>query len=197
MSENPLFKKYLLIIGCGFVIAVMGLAAGKTILQRYKSEGVLSVEMTVAEYKRFAEAVSNPASLTPVLASTPLATEELRKIERIVLETNGSWHAALPRMNKMEAKDIPDGVLKLELDKERERGTSARVYIGVRLTASSNDPEQAASFAVWPGSYFKEVATREALREQIFEWLADNRQFSEGAQSQKLRFAFDIVQAQI
>ena len=153
--------------------------------------------MAVAEYKRFTGVASNPALLVPVLALAPMATEELRKLEKIVLETNGSWHAALPRLNKMEAKDIPNGVLKLELDKERDRGVSARVYVGARLTASSNDPEQAANFAVWLGSYFKEVATREAIREQIFEWLAENRQFSEGAQSQKLRFAFDIVQAQI
>ena len=197
MHMNSVYRKALLITSCGMLAALVGFIAGKTVLQRYKSEGVLSVEMTVAEYKRFAEAASNPASLAPVLASTPIASEELLKLEKIVLEAKGGWHTALPRLNKIEAKDIPDNVLKLELDKERDKAVSPRVYVGARLTASSNNPEQAASFAVWLGSYFKEVATREAIREQIFEWLAENRQFSEAAQSQKLRFAFDIEQSEI
>ena len=41
-----------------------------------------------------------------------------------------------------------------------------------------------------------ELATREAVREQVSRWTADNRQFSDRALERKLKFEFDIQQAQ-
>ena len=46
----------------------------------------------------------------------------------------------------------------------------------------------------WLGNYFKEVATREAVREQVSRWAADNRQFSDRALEQKLKYEFDVEQ---
>jgi hypothetical protein len=50
--------------------------------------------------------------------------------------------------------------------------------------------------ATWLGDYFKDVATREAVREQVSRWTADNRQFSDRALERKLKLEFDIEQAQ-
>ena len=53
-----------------------------------------------------------------------------------------------------------------------------------------------ANIASWLGDYFKDVATREAVREQVSRWEAENRQFSDRALERRLKFEFDIQQAQ-
>jgi hypothetical protein len=120
----------------------------------------------------------------------------------------GEWHKALPKVSKVDAKEIPDAVLQMERDSEKEKEKEKAqgktgvkslkdnaVYLGLRLTHSASDPLEAAEMTTWLGSYFKEVATREAVREQLSRWTADNRQFSDRALEQKLKYEFDIEQA--
>ena len=47
------------------------------------------------------------------------------------------------------------------------------------------------------GNYFKETAAKEAMREQLFNWIADTRQFNDKAQEKQMKFAFDIEQARV
>ena len=66
----------------------------------------------------------------------------------------------------------------------------------MRITNFSSNPLKAAEIAIWLGGYFKNVATREAVRDQVFRWAAESRQFSDRALERKLKYEFEIEQAQ-
>jgi hypothetical protein len=117
----------------------------------------------------------------------------------------GEWHKPVPKVSKADAKELPDILLQLEQEREKNVETRAgepsrrppvTVYLGLRLTHTASEAEQVANVASWLGDYFKDVATREAVREQVSRWKADNRQFSDRALERKLKFEFDIQQAQ-
>jgi hypothetical protein len=68
-------------------------------------------------------------------------------------------------------------------------------YLGLKVTNLNSNPNTAAEVATWMGNYFKDVATREAIREQVAQWTSENKQFSDRALEQKLKFQFEIDQA--
>jgi hypothetical protein len=187
-------KALALIATTTLAFMLLGLLLGNSVLKKYRSEGFMSIPMSVSEYQRFREATGSVATLRQALNVLPPAiNEDLQAIERVVFSTNDKWHLPLPRISTMDSKDLPDALLKLELENERLGG---RAYVGAKIIATSQDAEQAARIASWLGSYFKEVAAREATREQIFDWVALNRQSFDRAQEQKLKLEFEIEQAQ-
>ncbi len=161
--------------------------------------------MSGAEYKRFTEAASSFSSLKQVFASIPPDNEnDKAAIEKMLVLGVQKWHTPLPVLSKIDTKDLPEALVKMELDrsinKTLERSTDKtkplNIYVGAKITASSHDAEQSARIASWLGSYFKEIAAKEAMRDQLFIWLAENRQFNERAQEDKLKHTFEIEQAQ-
>lgn len=126
-------------------------------------------------------------------------TELERLIRTIAL---GGWHKAVPKVSRADAKELPDVLLQLEQERdangsrEKEKKPPVTVYLGLRLTHTASEPQQVANIASWLGDYFKDVATREAVREQVSRWKAENRQFSDRALERRLKFEFDIQQAQ-
>ena len=211
-------KKIITIVVAGVVGVGIGALLGYGPMLRYKSDGVLSMEMGTSEYKRFTELANDATSISQFLSVSPpskLKSEGYNALIRDVAK--GEWHKPVPKLSKLDAKELPDAVLQLEQEREREkrrdreknrdgdrensqdngekRKAEGTVYLGLRLTHIANDPMEAAGVVTWLGGYFKEVATREALREQISRWAADNRQFSDRAQELKLKYEFDIEQA--
>jgi len=189
--------------------AALGAGLGYGPLLKYKSEGVLSMEMGTAEYKRFSELANDVTTATQYVAVFPppdLKGVELDQLIRTV--ALGGWHKALPKVSRADAKELPDVLLQLEQEREKnserdlkggrdvEKKLPVTVYLGLRLTHTAPDPQQVANVASWLGDYFKDVATREAVREQVARWKADNRQFSDRALERKLKFEFEIQQAQ-
>jgi len=177
------------------VVALAGVGVGATLgygpLLRYKSEGVLSLEMGTAEYKRFAELAVDADTVRRFVAISFPAGMDSQRIDQMVSNvTKGIWLKPLPKVSKADAKELPDGVLQIDQDKAQA------VYLGLRLTHKAADPDETAKGATWLGAYFKDVATREALREQVSRWAAENRQFSDRAVERKLKHEFDIEQAQ-
>jgi hypothetical protein len=191
-------RAMMLIVTVTSVCMLIGLLLGITVFLKYKSEGILSMDMSVAEYKRFNEAAGDVATLRQTMeALRPADANDIPAIERTVFSVNDKWQMPLPRITKLDARDLPEILLKRELDNnELAKDRAGRVYVGARITALSQDPEQAARIAVWLGSYFREVAVREALREKILDWVGENQQFFERAQEKKLAFDFEIEQAQ-
>ena len=203
-------KKIITIFVAGAVGVGIGALLGYGPMLRYKSEGVLSMEMGTSEYKRFTELANDVTSISQFLSVSPPPKLNSEGFGALIKEvTKGEWHKPIPKLSKLDAKELPDAVLQFEQEREREkrrdkenahdngekRKAEGTVYLGLRLTSLARDPMEAAEVVTWMGDYFKEVATREALREQISRWAADNRQFSDRAQELKLKYEFDIEQA--
>ena len=200
-------KKMIVVLAAAMAGAGIGAVLGYGPLLRYKTEGVLSMEMGTAEYKRFAELANDSTTVTQFIGASPPPDIKGANIDGLVRNvTRGEWHKPVPKVSKADAKELPDILLQLEQEREktpqrdrpqeRERRTPVWVYLGLRLTHSAADPVEAASVAAWLGAYFKDVATREAVREQVSRWSAENRQFSDRALERKLAYEFDIQQAQ-
>ena len=201
-------KKVIVVVVAAALGAGVGAVLGYGPLLRYKTEGVLSMEMGTAEYKRFSELANDTTTVRQYMAVFP--PPDLKGDLRdglITTVARGEWHKPVPKVSRADAKELPDALLQLELEREkslerdarvqeRERKLPVTVYLGLRLTHAAHEPQQAADVASWLGGYFKDVATREAVREQVSRWTADNRQFSDRALERKLQFEFDIQQAQ-
>ena len=199
------YKSITIAVIVGVAVAVFGHALATSYLVNYKSHGILTIDMSGAEYKRFTEAASSFSSLKQVFASIPPDNEnDKAAIEKMLVLGVQKWHTPLPVLSKIDTKDLPEALVKMELDrsinKTIERSTDKtkplNIYVGAKITASSHDAEQSARIASWLGSYFKEIAAKEAMRDQLFIWLAENRQFNERAQEDKLKHTFEIEQAQ-
>ena len=207
-------KKKVVVVAMAALLGVgIGAGLGYGPLLKYKSEGVLSMEMGTAEYKRFSELANDATTAAQYVAVFPppdLKGSELDRLIRTI--AIGGWHKPVPKVSRADAKELPDVLLQLEQereksserdpdrsrgrDREAERKPPVTVYLGLRLTHTAPEPQQVAAVASWLGDYFKDVATREAVREQVSRWKAENRQFSDRALERRLKFEFDIQQAQ-
>ena len=206
-------KKVVVVAMAALLGAGIGAGLGYGPLLKYKTEGVLSMEMGTAEYKRFSELANDATTAAQYVAVFPppdLKGSELDRLIRTI--AIGGWHKPVPKVSRADAKELPDVLLQLEQereksserdqdrsrgrDRENERKPPVTVYLGLRLTHTAPEPQQVANIASWLGEYFKDVATREAVREQVSRWKAENRQFSDRALERRLKFEFDIQQAQ-
>jgi hypothetical protein len=199
-------KKVMVVLVAAALGAGIGAGLGYGPLLKYKSEGVLAMEMGTAEYKRFSELANDTTTVKQYMAVSPPPDVKDDEIDRLIRSVaRGEWHKPVPKVSRADAKELPDVMLQLEQEREkvvedprappRER-KPVTVYLGLRLTHMAHDAQQVANVATWLGEYFKDVSTREAVREQVSRWKADNRQFSDRALERKLRFEFDIQQAQ-
>ncbi|WP_454722534.1 MULTISPECIES: hypothetical protein [Cupriavidus] len=212
-------KKLMAVVIAAVAGAGIGAAVGYGPLLRYKSEGVLSVPMGATEYKRIAELANGADSVRQYMDVSPLPGVQNVGTERVVREvTGGDWLKPVPKISKVDAKDLPDLLLQLELEREKEqdrdqnreqnrdqnRNTNGRtttpppppVYLGVQIAAIASSPADAASVTTWLGAYFRDVAAREAVRDQVARWTADNIQFADRARERRLKYQFDIEQAE-
>lgn len=197
------------------IATALGVCVGALIgygpMLRYKSEGVLSMEMGTAEFKRFAELATDETSIRQFIAMSPPVNLNDKEVERVIGNiVKGEWFKPIAKINKTDAKELPDIVLQMEKevekDKEKDKEKSqdkntkkANVgilaYLGLKVTNFNSDPNLAAQVATWMGGYFKDVAAHEATREQVSRWTAESKQFSDRALEQKLKYQFDIDQA--
>lgn len=202
-------KKVIVVLVAAALGASIGAGLGYGPLLKYKTEGVLAMEMGTAEYKRFSELANDTTTVKQYMVVSPPPDVKGNEIDRLIRAVaQGEWHKPVPKVSKADAKELPDILLQLEQEREKpldrdmnrgqemERKPPVTVYLGLRLTHTAPEPQQVANVASWLGDYFKDVATREAVREQVSRWKADNRQFSDRALERKLKFEFDIQQAQ-
>lgn len=199
------------------IAATIGLGVGAYIgfgpMLRYKSEGILSMEMGTAEYKRFTELANDESTIRQFIAQSPPAKLSEKEVELLITNiVKGEWHKPIAKINKADAKELPDIVLQIEKEvekekeKEREKEKAQEkevkksplgilAYLGLKVTGLNSNPNTAAEVAGWMGGYFKDVAAREAIREQVARWAAESKQFSDRALEQKFKLQFDIDQA--
>ncbi len=194
-------KKMIVVLVAALVGAGVGAMLGYGPLLHYKTEGVLSMEMGTAEYKRFTELAKDAGTARQFIAVSPPSKLSSARLEQLVRAVaRGDWHKPVPKVSKADAKELPDILLQMEQEREKtpgkERKAAMTVYLGLRLTNTASDPVEAAEVAIWLGNYFKDVATREAVRDQVSRWAADSLQLSDRALEHQLRFEFEIEQAQ-
>jgi hypothetical protein len=197
MSFQKNSKSISIALASGLVLAVAGFVIASAFFLKFKSDGILTIDMSSAEYKRFTEAASSLSTLKQVFASIPPETEvDKSAIEKMLVSGLQRWHTPLPVLSKIDAKDLPDALVKIELERNTDKTKPTNIFVGAKITATSSDAAQSARMASWLGGYFKEIAAKEAMRDQLFIWLAENRQFNERAQEDKLKHTFEIEQAQ-
>jgi hypothetical protein len=175
------------------IAAIISYILGSTLLLKFKSEALLSVELSVSEYKRITESLGAAGDIAARLAAQPGQADDADIIKKMLVDGAAKWHTPIARVSKAEAKDLPDAVLKLEFDKASD---SQRPYSGVRLTANAGDAQQAARVVGWLGDYYRDSAAKELLRQEIFGWKADNQSFKTRAQEEKIRVAYEVEQSQ-
>jgi hypothetical protein len=175
-------KKVIAVVVAAAFGAGVGALLGYGPLLKYKTEGVLSMEMGTAEYKRFAELANDTTTVRQYMAVAPPPDVKGADINDLVRDVaRGEWHKPVPKVSRADAKELPDVLLQLEQEREKttererdlnrgreaERKPPVTVYLGLRLTYTAAEPQQVAQVASWLGEYFKDVATREAVREQV------------------------------
>ena len=182
--------------------AIVAFVLGSTVFLQYKSEGLLSAELTVSEYKRITESLSAPTSVKARLETFPSEILTEKDLVNIANSNVAKWYAPIARVSKAEAKDLPDAVLKLEFEKDMQplnknkTSDTMRPYSGIRITAKTPDPERSAAVVKWLGEYFRDSAARELLRTEIFDWVADNHAFLTKAQEERIRLVYEQEQSQ-
>ena len=199
---KTLTKKLITLVGAAVIGGCIGAFLGYGPLLNYKSEGVLSVEMGISEYKRYAELANDPDAITRYIAATPIPNlheDQRKKLVAVVIK--GGWQKPVPKVSKADSKELPEFLIQLEQERMKNRELNAQLqpqlaYIGLRLAYADRDPEVAAGVSKWLGGYFKDVAAREAIRSQISQWTLESRQFSDRSLERKLKLAFDVEQAQ-
>jgi hypothetical protein len=215
-------KKIITIFIAGTIGVGIGALLGYGPMLRYKSEGVLNMEMGTSEYKRFTELANDVTSISQFLTVSPPTKLKSEGFDALIKDVaKGEWHKPLPKVSKADAKELPDVVLLMERDRAKEiekekekekekegegerssdRGDKKNrkdgaVYLGLRVTHLAHEPVEAMEVALWLGGYFKEVATREAVRELVSSWAAESRQFPARALEQQLKFKFESEQAE-
>ena len=202
---TTLTKKLIALAGAVVIGGCIGAVLGYGPLLNYKSEGVLSVEMGISEYKRYAELANDPDAITRYIAATPipnLREDQRKKLVAVVVK--GGWQKPVPKVSKADSKELPEFLIQLEQERIKNREVNTQLqsqpqlaYIGLRLAYADRDPEVAAGVSKWLGGYFKDVAAREAIRSQIAQWTLESRQFSDRSLERKLKLAFDVEQAQM
>lgn len=200
-------KKLLLVLVAALIGAAIGAALGYGPLLRYKSEGVLAMDLDPAEYKRVSESADALGSVRGALETNPLPGLDPSAIRGLeVALSRGGWHSPVLKLNTTDAKQIPAALLtKLdrpdgaedanELMARLEAERARMPYLGLRLTYSSADPRTAGQVANWLGDYVKDVAVDAMLRDQIAQWRAEGRQFADYAAVRKQQLAFQREQA--
>ncbi|MWL88197.1 MULTISPECIES: hypothetical protein [unclassified Cupriavidus] len=205
-------KKLIAVLVTTAVGAAIGAALGYGPLIKYKSVGVIHVEMTTGEYKRIAELASDAETLREFASVVPpkdVTGYDREKLVRSVVTSD--WQTPVPKISKIDSRELPDLIIQMEQERSRQRQRQRdnpdqeqedkivvpTSYLGVRLAALGPTPTEAAAIANWLGSYFKDIATREAVRDQVYRWSAQSQEFSERAAERALQFEFAIEQAKV
>ena len=206
-------KKMIVVLVAAVVGAGVGAMLGYGPLLRYKTNGVLSREMGTTEYKRFTELANDAGTFKQFVDLNPPPGVEGKGLSQLAaVVAKGQWHKPVPRVSKADAKDLPIILLQMEEDREKDRDKDREkdrdkdrdemrkltlpAYLGLRLTHTAADPVEVAKVATWLGGYAKDVATHEAVRDQVARWKVESWKFSDRARERKLKHEFAIEQAQ-
>ena len=95
---KTLTKKLIALAVAVVIGGCIGAVLGYGPLLNYKSEGVLSVEMGISEYKRYAELANDPDAITRYIAATPipnLREDQRKKLVAVVVK--GGWQKPVPK----------------------------------------------------------------------------------------------------
>jgi hypothetical protein len=108
------------------ISAALGLCVGALIgygpMLRYKSEGIMSMEMGTAEYKRFTELANDETTVRQFIAMSPQAKLNDKEVELLINNVvKGEWHKPVAKINKVDAKELWDIVLQIEKEVEKEK----------------------------------------------------------------------------
>jgi hypothetical protein len=190
-------KKLTTVLVATIIGAGLGAALGYGPLLRYKSDGVLKVGLDTAEYKRVTELAMDSRTLRTFATWSPPSDFSKLGVDKLIREmATQNWVTPIPRVSKVDERDLPDLLLQQERANLASQGDALRVYLGVELSYTAATANEAVNGATWLGAYFKDTATLEALRQLVSDWTAETAQFSERAVETRLRYQFDIEQAQ-
>jgi hypothetical protein len=184
---------------------------------RYKSEGILSLEMGTAEYKRFTELANDETTIRRFIVTLPPAKLNDKEVEFLISNmVKGEWHKPVAKINKADTKELPDIVMQMEKEVEKEKekekekeeekdksedgnfkkaNIKVLAYLGLKITNINANPNIAAEVATWLGGYFKDVAARDEIHELVTLWSSNTTHFLDRASEQKLKYQFKIDQA--
>jgi len=184
-------KRILVVTACSIVGAMAGVLLARGPFLHYRSSGVLSMELSAEEYKRVVELANSTDTVRQLLEKTEPRDLDINQAKRLIGEINHRWQEAVPRLSREDVKTLPETLLK-----SLQQGENQSIYLGVRIFGVAPSPQEAMRDAGWLGTYIKDVAIWSAVKEKVATWTETNRQFSDRAKENKLKYEFSINQAQ-
>ena len=112
-------KKKVVMLGMAALLgAGTGAGLGYGPLLKYKTEGVLSMEMGTAEYKRFSELANDATTPPRYVAVFPPPDLKRTDLERLIRTIAlGGWHKPIPKVSRADAKELPHVLLQLKQER--------------------------------------------------------------------------------
>ena len=108
-------RKLTLVLLASLVGMGVGAVLGYGPLLRYKSEGVLNIEMGTTEFKRFSELAVDADTVRQYVDAMPPQDLKVDDKARLIRDvTRGDWLKPVPKVSKADAKDLPDLLLQME-----------------------------------------------------------------------------------
>lgn len=205
-------KKIIAIVAAALFGAGLGAYLSYGPLQKFKSEAELNIEMSTADFKRFSVLVSDQTRFKEYATrakSMALSNEQLEAVLQIVEKND--WYKPVPRVSKVEYKDLPDAVIRLEQEDARKKelalafevekmfGKDLNVskseftaYPSLRITSLAAERQLAVDQLAWLGAFAQNTAITDAMNILIEKWTNENRLFAEHFQIKKLKQEFEV-----
>jgi hypothetical protein len=149
------------ILVAGFIGAVLGSALYFGSLIKYKSLGVLSLEATLAEHKRFDEVLSNRTSISKFLGLSKASEGARDAIAKLTLQPDPLKDALVPifRLSKADLKELGEA--------PKEAISDPRQVLGVRLSIVNASPAIAQESVTLLATYVRQELLRYQLAENV------------------------------
>ncbi|MGL4576483.1 MAG: hypothetical protein ACRCV9_16985 [Burkholderiaceae bacterium] len=183
-------RKISLLVASIALGAALGAVVYYTVALKYRSIGVLALESTLAEYKRFSDVLANKTSLAQFISQSAVPEKVRNALNDLNSQADPFRQAFTPifRVSKADLKELGES--------PKESDFSSRQILGARLTITHRDPAVARESIVLLANYTREELLRYQLVENVSQRLVKLREDIPRLENETLAERFNIDQMQ-
>ncbi|MFM2399154.1 MAG: hypothetical protein RL341_1311 [Pseudomonadota bacterium] len=182
--------KVRLLVGSVVLGAALGAVVYYTVALKYRSIGVLALESTLAEYKRFSDVLANKTSLAQFVSQSSAPDKVRDALNELNSQADPFRQAFTPifRVSKADLKELGES--------PKESDFSSKQILGARLTMTHRDPAVARESVVLLANYTRQELLRYQLTENISQRLVKLREDVPRLENEVIAERFNIDQMQ-
>lgn len=176
--------------------AAIGAVTYYTAALKYRSIGVLSLDATLAEYKRFTDVLANKTSLIKFVSQSSASEQARDAVTLVTNQADPLREAFTPvfRVSKSDLKELGEPPREPKDPKEAELAN--KQVLGARLTITHRDPAIAREGVVLLANYTRQELLRYQLAENISQRLIKLRADIPKLENEAIAERFNIQQMQ-